>query len=218
MRFPSRIIAFSLFFVASVSFATSAVAQNRSHVHIGHVGDAWRTTPDGAGFLPTAMAEAEVAATHAGLAVAAEGNLANIKRHIGHVMHAIDASSMESGPGKGFGVLAAAQGVVAHINLAAEAEGASDNVKRHAAHVAASASNVVEWSEAIIQRGRAVQETSDAAAALSMAKEIQMMVTSIVSGHDANGDGNIGWGEGEGGLAQADQHLTLLKRGEGLTH
>jgi hypothetical protein len=219
MKFPMRSIPLrtSLVALAIITLSSAASAQNRSHAHIGHVGDAWRDTPDGAGFLPTARAEADIAATHAGLAVSGEGNLANIKRHIAHVMHAINAESMESGPGKGYGVLAAANGIATHIQLAGEAEGASDNVKRHSNHVATSAANVVAWSESIIERGQALQEATDAAAALEMAKEIQMMVNSIVSGHDANGDGNVGWGEGEGGLAQADQHLTLMKQGEGLT-
>lgn len=216
MKIPIRNVPL-LLAAAALALSSAVNAQNRSHAHIGHVGDAWRETPDGAGFLPTAQAEAEIAATHAGLALSDASDLANIKRHIGHVMHAIDAESMERGPGKGFGVLAAARGVVAHINLAAEAEGASDNVKRHANHVATSASNVVMWSESIIEKGNAIQEASDAAAAAELAREVQMMVTSIVSGHDANGDGNIGWGENEGGLAQADQHLGLMKRGEGMT-
>jgi hypothetical protein len=31
-----------------------------------------------------------------------------------------------------------------------------------------------------------------------------------------NSDGTIGWQDGEGGLRQAEQHATLLKRAEGI--
>ena len=33
---------------------------------------------------------------------------------------------------------------------------------------------------------------------------------------ECGSDAETGWQEGEGGLAQATQHLTLMKRGEGL--
>ena len=42
------------------------------------------------------------------------------------------------------------------------------------------------------------------------------LTDAIVNGVDADGDGRVGWQEGEGGLAQATQHLGLLKRGEGM--
>ena len=35
-------------------------------------------------------------------------------------------------------------------------------------------------------------------------------------GVDANGDGQITWEEGEGGLAQAEQHMGFMQQGEGL--
>jgi hypothetical protein len=38
----------------------------------------------------------------------------------------------------------------------------------------------------------------------------------LVRGRDIDGDGLVGWQAGEGGLRQAHQHLTLMKRGEGL--
>ena len=38
----------------------------------------------------------------------------------------------------------------------------------------------------------------------------------INNGFDANKDGQIGWQEGEGGLAQALTHMNLMMRGEGM--
>jgi hypothetical protein len=38
----------------------------------------------------------------------------------------------------------------------------------------------------------------------------------LISGEDADGDGQVSWREGEGGLEQAEQHMGFLLRGEGL--
>ena len=204
----------SLIAVVGAVSAGPLVAQNPAHSHIGHVADGFRGTPDGMGLLPAAQAEAEVAAQHAGLA--ASGDLAGMKGHIRHVMHALDPESTEGGPGKGYGLINAAQGAARHIQLAADAEGASDNVKLHAQHVAASASNVAEWGMVVMERCREIQETDDEAKAKEMVAEIQLLLGKILNGHDENGDGRVSWGPSEGGLEQAAFHLNLLKRGEGM--
>ena len=202
---------------ASAAVASQAVAQaNASHAHIGHVADSWGDTPDGMGLLPTAKAEADIAATHARLAVNAS-DLAGIQQHIGHVIHTIDPETAEGGPGKGYGMVKAAQGAVRHIRLAADAEGASDNVKLHATHVAASASNVAEWGLVVVERGRAIQETDDLEHAKALAEEVQALLAKILAGYDEDGDGRVSWGPSEGGLEQAAFHLDLMKQGEGLS-
>jgi hypothetical protein len=200
---------------ASLAVAGPAAAR-QAHAHIGHVADSWGDTPDEAGLLPTAVAEAEIAAQHAGLAVFQPDDLASIKLHIGHVLNAVDPSVEPSGPGKGYGVLKAARGVVTHINLAASAPDASDNVKLHANHVATSATNVVHWAERIVELCGEIKATDDAGRAAELAREVQALTDAIVHGRDDNGDGNISWGENEGGLEQATFHLNLLKRGEGM--
>ena len=52
---------------------------NMAHVHIGHVMTGWKDTPDNGGLLPTAIAEANVAAQHAGFAVSKPADLAWMK-------------------------------------------------------------------------------------------------------------------------------------------
>lgn len=200
---------------ALLAWAAPASAQ-AAHRHMGHVADQWNDTPDGVGLLAAAQAEAAIANQHAGLATAQPDNLQSIQRHVGHVMHALDPSTVEGGPGKGYGVVKAAQGAAQHIGLAAAADDASDNVKTHAEHVKTSAENVVTWSQQVIEKGRQVQAATDAATAARLAEEIHHMTTAIVEGTDANGDGRVSWGEGEGGLAQAEQHMGLMKRGEGM--
>ncbi len=195
--------------------AGSATAQSAAHRHIGHVGDMFNGTPDNVGLLPAAQAEAEVAAQHAGLA-AGSADLAGIQRHTTHVLHAIDASTAERGPGKGYGLIRAATGCAQHIGMAGESDDASGAVKTHATHVQTSCRNVVTWAESIAEKAAAVAAATDMAAAKALADEIAALTQSILAGTDADGNGRVSWSEGEGGLEQAATHLRLMKEAEGL--
>ena len=201
--------------VIAAAAAPQISAQSAAHRHIGHVADMWRDTPDQVGLLVAAQMEAEVAAQHAGLA-AGSRDLAGIQRHIVHVLHAIDPATSERGPGKGYGLTRAASGAAQHIGLAAESEDASNAVKTHANHVGTSARNVVTWAEAIVEKAGMVAGATDMESAKAMADEIAAMTQAILSGMDADGNGRVGWQEGEGGLEQAATHLRLMKEAEGL--
>ncbi len=102
---------------------------NPVQTHIGHVMESFQAAPNQQGLLPTALAEAKIAMTHAGLALKNPDNLDAIKLHAGHVINALDPSIEATGPGQGFGVKKAAAGVAQHIQLAAKSPGAS--VRRH---------------------------------------------------------------------------------------
>ncbi len=200
----------------AVLLPVGASAQAAVHAHIGHVGDGWNDTPDGMGLLPTAVAEAGVAASHAGYAMRDLSNLDAMQGHARHVLHAVDPSAVDGGPGAGYGVIKAATGAARHIELAARADGAPDGVKTHATHVATSARNAVTRAEriAVLAGQIAAARTADAAAPL--VREMAALATALVDGVDANSDGRVGWQEGEGGLAVAETHLGLLKRAAGM--
>lgn len=200
-----------------VAAAAPVAAQHSpAHAHMGHVADAFSNTPSGAGLLPTAQAEAEVARQHAMLALRNTEDLDAMKRHAGHVLHAIDPTRIEQGPGAGYGVVRAASGIVQHIEMAGAHETASENVATHATHVASSARNAVSRAEQIAGLADRVMAASSAADAAPLMEEIAELTERLVAGHDANGDGRIGWQEGEGGLEQAELHINLMKRGEGM--
>ncbi len=193
----------------------SASAQSAAHRHIGHVADMFNGTPDNVGLLAAAQAEAEVAAQHAGLAAGSD-DLAGIQRHVAHVLHAIDPSTSERGPGRGYGLARAAEGCARHIGMAGGSDDASDAVKTHSNHVRTSCANVAAWAESVAEKAAAVAGATDMAAAKVLAEEIAAMTQAIVSGMDADGNGRVSWGEGEGGLEQAATHLRLMKEAEGL--
>lgn len=193
----------------------AAVAAQQMNPHIGHVMDSFGNTPNQQGLLPTAMAEAKIAGQHAGLAAKAPDDLAAMQLHTGHVLHAVDPSVEANGPGQGYGVKRAAQGVAQHIGLAAKTEGASANIKTHSTHVTASAENVVAWCDEIVALGQKIKAATTAAAAAPMVAELNTLAQRLTTGVDANGDGQVSWQKGEGGLQQAQQHMELLRRGEG---
>ena len=202
--------------VVIASAGPALAQQNMAHIHMGHVSDAWNDTPNGRGLLPTAVAEAEIAAQHAGFAASRPTDLDWMKMHVGHVAHAIDPSVEPSGPGLGYGVKAAAAGVAAHIGFAAEAGAASDNVKLHAPHVATSARNAVAWSDEVLVLADGVAGADEPGPAAEMVERIAFLAGAILDGTDADGDGTITWQDGEGGLAQASQHMGFMRAGEGM--
>ena len=206
----------SLGFAFVLVAAPASAQDNPAHMHIGHVLTGFPRTPDGAGLLPTAMAEAQTASQHAGLALRDPSNLGAIQTHAAHVLHAVDPSQVENGPGKGFGVIAGAEGAAQHVELAAGAEGASDAVKTHAVHVAAAARAVAERARELAELAASVGEAEDAAAAAEIAGRMKTLADQLVAGADLNGDGQIGWGDGEGGLQHAEQHMGFMTAAEGM--
>ncbi|HFD15419.1 MAG TPA: hypothetical protein ENJ38_03830 [Rhodospirillales bacterium] len=197
--------------------AAAPAKQNMAHVHIGHVMTSWNDTPDKMGLLPTAEAEAKIAIQHAALAMKKPDDLDWLKLHVGHVMNACDPSAVPKGPGLGYGVVRAASGVAKHVNFAAQSEGASDNVKLHAVHVATSAENTVARCREIVELGKKVMAAGSASEAAPLVARIQKLADALIAGVDANGDGNVSWEKGEGGLAAARQHMMFVMKGEGLS-
>ena len=202
--------------LAFVAFAGAQEAAAQAHNHIGHVADKWNDTPEMVGLLPAAIAEARVAAQHAGLAASDTSNLDSMKRHTAHVLHAVDPTQIENGPGAGYGVKQAAEGAAKHIMAAANSDDASGAVKTHAEHVATSARNTVARADEIVMLAQKIDATTSAGDAAGLVTELNDLAQALLAGVDANNDGRTGWQEGEGGLETAETHLNLMKNAEGL--
>jgi hypothetical protein len=183
--------------------------------HIGHLTNAFNGTPNGQGLLPTAVAEAAVVAQHAALAAKSSSNLDAMKLHATHVLHAVEPAEGSSGPGSGYGLKKAASAVATHIELAAKADGASQNVATHANHIATSARNTVKRADQIVVLAKQIQAATSASAAAALVTQLNTLAEQLAAGFDANGDGRIGWQEGEGGLQHVEQHVNLLLEAEG---
>jgi hypothetical protein len=237
MRNHSRAIVCSVALVTTVLADAAVDARqapaNPAHGHIGHVMTSWKDTPEMKGFLPAAIADAQVALEQAERADL-EGRINDFVLYGGYVLNALDPSPETQSllktaytrlpttylkieiPGSGYGVKRAVAGALQHVQLAAKSEGASDNVKTHAAHVTASLENVAKWTDAAIAAARKLLVAKDVGGGQPIVDELFELTGHIISGADANNDGQIGWQTDEGGLRQANTHMRLMMKGEGL--
>ena len=184
--------------------------------HVGNVADAFDSTPEGRGLLPTAIAEAELAQRHAGLAAGDTANLEAMKLDVGHVLPAVDPTVVTSGPGLGFGLKQAAEGAIEHLRLAEDTEGASTAVRARARSVRWAMMNVLDRANEIVELGNRIQAATTASEAAELLPELTELTDAVIEGVDANNDGGIGYRRGEGGLEVASQYLATLKRDAGM--
>ncbi len=187
---------------------------NMVQTHMGHVMDSFNGTPMNMGLLPTAMAEAKTAAQHAGLA-AKSTTLAMMQTHAGHVINAIDPTIVAQGPGLGYGLKKAATGAATHANLAGNAPEANAGVKMHAMHVNTAATNAAAMADEVVALAQKIRASTSLEEAQKLAAEMQTKAEQITSGVDADKNGAISWNKPEGGLAQAQQHMGLMKTAAG---
>jgi hypothetical protein len=224
-------------FAGAVLFGTPPiVAQapaSAAQVHIGHVMTSWKDTPDMKGFLPTAIVDAQVALEQIERADL-EGRINDFWLYGGYVLNALDPGAETDAllktayarlpttylkievPGTGYGIKRAVAGALQHVQLAAKSEGASENVKTHAGHVSASLENVAKWTDEAIATTRKLLEAKDVGGGQMLVDELTAQIGQIAIGTDANSDGQTGWQTGEGGLRQANTHMRLMMKGEGM--
>jgi hypothetical protein len=180
------------------------------------VSDGWNDTPEGKGLLPTAIAEAEIALQHATATAKKPDDLEWMKMHARHVLHAVDPTVEAKGPGLGYGVAKASAGTAKHIEAAAASDDASASVKTHAVHVATAARNTASRAGEMVEVAGQIVSSKSAAAAAPAAQRLQRIAKALLDGEDANGDGSVTWHAGEGGLREAEKHMTIMRKVEGL--
>jgi hypothetical protein len=195
---------------------STVMVADRGHAHVLHVTDAFASAPGGQALLRIALAEGEIATLHAELAVEAINGVEDVRLHVAHMLHALDPAVVFEGPGLGYGMRRATEEALLHVEMAAESAGASESLRIHASHVAASLRGALDRAEAMVELARDVQRATSSAAAAPLLGRLSELGAGLVAGRDLDGDGLVGWQNGEGGLRQAGQHMTLLKRGEGL--
>jgi hypothetical protein len=84
----------------------------------------------------------------------------------------------------------------------------------HANHVATAARSAVDRADQIIALAQKVQASTSAAEAAALISQMVPLSDQLIKGVDANADGKITWEKGEGGLQQAQEHVTLMLAGE----
>jgi hypothetical protein len=193
----------------------ATAAMPASHTHIGHIADMFNGTPQNKGFYATAVGEADVLITHAGLMAGATTNLNTMKTHAGHIINAIDPTQQPQGPGLGYGLKKALDMTVQHIDLAAKATGASANVTTHAAHISISSQNTLKRTDQILTLAKQIQAATDAAAAATLVGQLKTIADQLKPGV-AGPNGRVGPVADQGGLDTVGQHIQLVKTAEGM--
>jgi len=211
----SIVTALLVTFIILGGFATAAKA-DMAQGYMNHVTESWAETPGQTGLLPMAIAEAEIAILHARVAANQTGDLGWMQKHTRHVLHALDPDAMADGPGYGYGVLRAATEIAEQITLAARQDDASENIKTHAIHVATSANNTVTRIAELKGLITQIQAADSADKAAPIVIKMEEATHRLLDGYDANGDGEITWEAGEGGLNECVKHMQLMRAGEGL--
>ena len=191
---------------------TFQLPPGKAGAHIGHVLNGYDDTPGLQGLLPVAMAEARVAAQHATLATRQPENLAYMKTHSEHVMHALDPSTVPQlmAPGQGYGLKKSVTGIATHIALAAKEQDASPNIVAHARHVAMSTTNTLTRIDQMLALAAQVRAATSAADAAKLVSQLASLGEQLVAGADANGDGRVTFEPGEGGMQHVDQHVKFM--------
>lgn len=179
---------------------------------LGYLTAASPETPAGMGLIATGLAEADIALEHVSLAGRNAGDLSNMQRHMGHVLHAIDPAEVGRGPAMGFGVVRAARGTLLQIEQLQALEGLPGVVSFHGPYLARAARGALARAEEAVELARQVQRASSAAAARRLVERLDQVVRAMAYGFDRDDDGRIGHTEDEMGLAQIRYHLTLVER------
>lgn len=199
--------------------AAAAGAQEGAHAHIRQVVNPEAASVAELGFLRQALGEAGTAAEYASFAAGGQqrpGDLQAMKTHAGNVLHALDPTRMDNGPGLGFGLVEASRRTIAHVRMAADASDATDNLRTHARHVVGCVRNTLARALRMLEITERVLATGSAEEADQLSDELNTLGFQLRNGVDANGDGRVTWHEGEGGLYVAQEHMRLLLKGEGI--
>ncbi len=187
------------------------------YTHVGHVSVAFGGAPTGMGLLPAALAEAETAERHARLAAADSVSLVVWRLHAGHVLHALDpALGSGAGPGLGYGVRQATRDAVEHIELILAVDSVTQNVALRIPRIHSALRSALQHADRAVALAEDILVAPSVQAARPLVRQLEAACEALLWGRDADRDGVVSWEEGEGGLAQAEYHMNLLRRAEGL--
>lgn len=169
-------------------------------------------TPDGMGLLETARAEARIALEHVHLAGRDSASLSNMKRHVPHVLHAIDPAEAGGGPGMGYGVRRAARGMQDRLEELARMDDLPGVLRFHLPFALQAARGAEARANEAIAAARELQGATSAPEGRRLVRRLDAAVRAMAYGSDRDDDGRIGYKEDESGVAQVGYHLSLVRR------
>ena len=166
--------------VTLLSGCYTVVRPTIAHVHLGHTTAGWVDTPDRMGLLVVAEREAATAAENAVKAFQSGRDPAELKRHVGYVLHALDPSLEPQGPGLGYGLIRAVDGANDHLRFGGDSSDASKNLKDSVLGLESTASRIRQGAKvgvAICQEIRGANKQDDL---VSLAEELKSQTATLV--------------------------------------
>lgn len=133
----------------------------------------------GTGFVPTALAEARVAATQAGRAAKGEGDLAARQQFAADVLHAIDPALAKSTLGGGVGVRPALQAVLAHLQTIVASDAKAD-VQRTVPAAVTATQQLLRRCDRIVALAKDLQSAVDLATADTLAAQLAPLTQALL--------------------------------------
>lgn len=152
-----------------------------AHVHVGHAVTAWPDTPARKGLFDVAQQDARILAEHAGYAVAGARDLAEVKLHLGHVLHALDPALEPLGPGTGYGLMKALDGAANHLEFAREVKDASANLQTGLPPLVETLRQLRAQSEVLAALARDARQSRDSAQVVAYAEELRHRGSRLVA-------------------------------------
>lgn len=189
--------------------AVNALGGEASTAALATVTDSAPGTPDGEGYVSTALADAQVAIIHADL-TAQSTTIADMQMHAGHVLHAVDPSAIAEGPGSGYGLLLSSQNMASALEIAQGSE--QQPVRLRAGKALECAQNTERRAETLIRIAGSIANANSLESAQPRADQMKLVARQLVNGFDNNGDGAISCANFEGGITQAMQQLSYAKQ------
>ena len=166
--------------------------------------------------VESAIAEAEAAERHAGLAQSA-GTIGSMKSHAEHTVNIIEGTQVDynengrpENPGFGVGVLPLLGEIENDINELATAPDASTTLQSNIEFMRVCVVNAREDAERIVTLEQDMLAADSIDAIEEEASESTKLAREVIEGADINGNGQIDPFEGECALSQIEQFSLLM--------
>jgi len=155
-----------------------------------------------------ALAEAGIAARHAGLAAGAN-SVGSMRQHAEHTINILNGTQVDydgngrgENPGRGFGVLTLLNAIWERLNVAINAPETNHLVQSQAELIRICTVNANQWKDQVVALETEILAASDIEVAHDDLVESTVLAQALVSGTDLNDNGQVEPFEGECGLQQ----------------
>jgi len=175
-----------------------------------------QTWSEGQSLLQGAIAEAQIGATHAGLASGAS-NSGGMRTHAEHTVNILlgtaddlNGDSFGQNPGLGYGIPYFLDRIDASLLAVANASGASASLQAQVELIRVCTGNVRAWVDQVVGLERELLDAQDVEAVASQRARSTQLASTLTNGFDLNGNGQVEPFEGECGLLQVADFGVLV--------